>query len=367
MDSENLKKWAPLGAAGIFGVAAAGIGYTLVSQPAGMGGQTNERPAIAFEEIVVATRPLRAGSVLTQGDLTLARVARDSRPQTAFSDPSLLTNDDSGPRVVAQLIAEGQPIMQEHLAPEGTAGGVAAFLPEGYRAMSISVEPDTGLQGLLKPDAHVDIVATLRGEGPPVVRTIVQNVRVLAVNGQLAGQGEQSADGSEKLREESATLKQVTLMVTPEQAGRVELAISHGSPRLVLRARSDQELTSFEGLTLAALRGTADESNAQEPVPAEPFDPVKTADAPPTTATEPVSDLALIDLRPIDAPLTGPGSLLPATRPATPPTDGPTTRPTEPKEHVIEVIRGGTVSRKIFREDADADDSWTTDRPDPFE
>lgn len=352
MDVDNLKKWAPFAAAGVLGLAAGGLGYTLVSRPPQLVGQPIERAAIAFDEIVVAARPLVAGAVLTEADLTLARIARESRPQTAFGDPALLTQGESGPRVVTQRIAAGQPVMQEHLAPQGTAGGLTAFLPDGYRAMSINVQPDTGLQGLLKPDAHVDIVAALRGEGALVVRTIAQNVRVLAVNGRLAGQGAYEEGTGEQLRDEKAGTKQVTLMVTPEQAGRLELAVSNGSPRLMLRAGSDRELTRFEGLTLAELRGNAG-GDIEKRELTEAFDPWEEPAVPPAS----IPEVAVIDPREIEAPLTGVGGPVPTTRPAT--------HSPEPKGHVIEVIRGGTVSREVFRNAAgDADEAAP---PDPTE
>ena len=351
MDSKNLKKWAPLGAAGVLGVGAAGLGYVIVSQqpriPQAV--HAGAEDAVTFDEIVVAKRAISAGETLSADLLTVARVERSSRPTTAFGRVKELTTGKT-PRIAGQLIAKGQPIMAEHLAEEGAAAGLAAMLEPGFRAMSIRVEPDAALRGFLKPDARVDIVATIRGEGAPVVRTIVQNIRVLAVDTDLAGQvaakAEEGEDEPRRKSEPEGRGGVVTLMVTPEQAGRVDLAMSSGTPRLVLRGGTDAMLSRFEGLTLAELRGT----KKDDPVDHDYVDPWATVGGSEQENDGSLPAVVGIDTRPVETP-SFEAAELPTAEPA------PTTRPrvTRPVDVVIEVIRGATATaEKVRPSSADA-------------
>ena len=338
IDSDKLKKWAPLGAAGALGLAAAGLGWTLVaSGPGSAGASEADHDPIDLEDVVIAARALPAGTAIDAGDLTTMRVVAGGRAQSAYGRVGDLT-DGERPRVTAAFVAAGQPVMFEHLAPEGEEAGLAAALDRGYRAITLKTDVYTGLAGFLKPESRVDVVATIRGEGQPYVRTIVQDVRVLAVNGRMAGQEFVTSD--EQQLSDEGPADSVTLMVTPEQAGRLELAVGNGSPRLVLRSGVDRELSAFEGMTLADLRGTGGGLPEAERDPwdadedEETFEPTGIAGLDATPAGEPV---------------------------VADPVDRPTTRPTTPAEpkHVVEVIRGGVTSRETVGDgDAPAADPF---------
>ena len=354
MDSKNLKKWAPIGAAGVLGVGAAGLGYLIVSQQPQVTQtvQAGAEDAVDFDEIVVAKRAISAGETLTADLLTVARVERSSRPSTAFGRVKDLVKGKT-PRIAGQLIAKGQPIMAEHLAEEGAAAGLAAMLEPGFRAMSIKVEPDAALRGFLKPDARVDIVATIRGEGAPVVRTIVQNVRVLAIDTDLAGQvavkNDEDEDKPSRKAEPESRGGFVTLMVTPEQAGRVDLALSNGSPRLVLRGSTDGLLSRFEGLTLAELRGTKKDDAVEQ----DYVDPWATVGEGELAENDTMPAVVGVDTRPVETPSLE-AAELPAVEPA--PTTRP--RPKKPVDVVIEVIRGAnSTAEKVRDSSAEADDA----------
>ncbi len=353
MDTDKIKKYLPLAAAGVLGVGAAGMGWMLVQRPvpgqAG-GNGANQQPAVPMAQMVVATQAVSAGDEINPDDLKVVYVPVDVLPPSAFGSIASLLQADAfsasdadgkqGPRVAASPIAAGQPIMTEHLAPAGAEGGLAALLQSGKRAMTVNVDAYSGLRGFLLPDSRVDIVSTLRGDGPPIARTIVQDVRVLAVDGTLAGRAKVEATDGEKLNEEGPK-SSVTLLVTPEQAARIELAYANGAPRMVLRAAGDRTLSRFEGLTLTELTGRKkDEAAPRDPWAGDdedavdPFAPggqiASIGGNAPIEAPGPVG--AIGDATPIEA--TAPNS--PATRPAGPP---------RPAPHVVEVIRGGVSDR----------------------
>ena len=64
--------------------------------------------------------------------------------------------------------------------PGRSRGGV----PQGMRAISMRVSDSEGLIGLLRPGARVDVQAMLDRNGSLQLRTVLQNVEVLALNSQ---------------------------------------------------------------------------------------------------------------------------------------------------------------------------------------
>jgi len=55
-------------------------------------------------------------------------------------------------RVAVVNIAPREPITESRLAPEGTAGGLSAVIPEGYRAMTVKVDDVVGISGFICPE-----------------------------------------------------------------------------------------------------------------------------------------------------------------------------------------------------------------------
>lgn len=311
----NPKIWIPLSAAAITGVGAAWAGYQLVGQRPAPGAVQQVR----FDDVVVAARPISAGAELAAEDLRILRVERGSMSGDAASTPAALIG-----RVVVEPIATGQPLSAKLLAQSGTTPGLAATLPKGFRAITLEIDPHSGLENFLQPEAHVDVIAALGTGDTTTARTIAQNVRVLAVAGRLRGQR------LEKTGEEEASLKNkysVTLMVTPEQAAAVELACDSGTPRLMLRPGGDEDISPFMGMSLAQLRG--DEF-------ADPFN---------ATGSEWEPDRSIpVVTDPTPAPTTEPAQAT-ATTPADPVAPAPAPPKSKPRTHVIEIIRAGIVTR----------------------
>src|SRR5205085_4086567 len=111
-------------------------------------------------------------------------------PATSFSNMSEVIG-----RVLTAPLLSGQPVLQESLAPRGSASGVQALVPPGMRAVTVEVSQSGGLGGLLAPGARVDVLLTTLATDPEktMARTVVQNVVVLAV-GQRMGPGKAESD-----------------------------------------------------------------------------------------------------------------------------------------------------------------------------
>lgn len=236
----NLKAWIPLIIAVVLGLIAALFAMKL----------TRPDPVAVTRiggtvEVVTATKNIAPGQVINASDLALRSIAAEDAPEGTF-----VAVEHVQGRVAATQMVAGQPVLKALLAPEGMEAGLQALIPEGMRAITIEVNEFSGLAGMIRPGAIVDVMSTLQGSGEDAMaRTIVQGVRVTAVGQRVSALEEQD--------EEAGPARSVTLLVTPEQAEKIELAAVTSRPRLVLRSPADTEPTLSRGVTLADLRGRA--------------------------------------------------------------------------------------------------------------
>jgi pilus assembly protein CpaB len=81
----------------------------------------------------------------------------------------------------------GEPIREAKLVNAKGSGFMAAILPQGMRAMSIQISPETGAGGFILPNDRVDVVMSRRGNGDKggetnASETVLSNIRVLAID-----------------------------------------------------------------------------------------------------------------------------------------------------------------------------------------
>ncbi|HEV2802189.1 MAG TPA: Flp pilus assembly protein CpaB [Pyrinomonadaceae bacterium] len=157
-------------------------------------------------------------------------------PANAIPDGTFQSADKLIGRVAVVQIAAREPVTDYKLAPEGSAGGLSAVIPEGYRAMTVKVDDVVGISGFVMPGALVDVVVVIHpveanGQENPISKIVLQNIKVLA-NGQ-------NIDRPKNDREPES-VKAVTLQVTPEQAEKLALASTEGKLQLVMRNSVDQ-------------------------------------------------------------------------------------------------------------------------------
>jgi pilus assembly protein CpaB len=157
-------------------------------------------------------------------------------PSNAVPDGTFQSTDKLVGRVAVVQIAAREPLTDYKLAPEGSAGGLSAVIPEGYRAMTVKVDDVVGISGFVMPGALVDVVVVIdpaeqHGQQNPISKIVLQNIKVLA-NGQ-------NIDRPKNDRE-AESVKAVTLQVLPEQAEKLALASSEGKLQLVMRNSVDQ-------------------------------------------------------------------------------------------------------------------------------
>ena len=200
----------------------------------------------SLNNVVVAKVALPAGTKIVAEQLMSVRLPPNSVPDGTFE-----TMDKLVGRVAVTGIAAREPITDFKLAPEGSAGGLSAVIPEGYRAMTVKVDDVVGVSGFIMPGALVDVVVVINPEpnssnSQSISKIVLQNIKVLA-NGQ-------NIDRPKNDREPES-VKAVTLQVTPEQAEKLALAATEGRLQLVMRNSVDQSDETTQGVDTRTLLG----------------------------------------------------------------------------------------------------------------
>jgi pilus assembly protein CpaB len=183
-----------------------------------------------LNHVVVAKVAIPIGTKIIPEQVMVVQFSKESTPDGVFSSVDKLVG-----RVAVVNIAPREPVTESRLAPEGTAGGLSAVIPEGYRAMTVKVDDVVGISGFIMPGTLVDVVVVITPSDTtnqdPISKIVLQSIKVLA-NGQ-------NIDKPESEREPNS-VKAVTLLVTPEQAEKLALAASEGKLQLVMRNSIDE-------------------------------------------------------------------------------------------------------------------------------
>ncbi len=187
----------------------------------------NSRPI----QIVAAAKALDPGTVIQASDLM-----QIDWPVNFPLEGSFNKLQDVVGRVAVLPIAVKEPIREPFLATPG-AVGLTTKIPEGMRAVAVDTNDVTNVAGFLYPGAHVDVLVTFRpdeGRGANqewMTSIVLQNVAVLSTGERVA------PDPSGKPQK----VRQVTLLLSPDDSQKLVLASTQGNIRLVLRNGADQE------------------------------------------------------------------------------------------------------------------------------
>lgn len=217
----------------LFALLAAAASSTLLYKVISANSST---PAnVPHTKVLVAAKDLEAGAVVAASDVRAMDWSAPVSPQWAHSP------DDIVGRGLLVGINQGEPFPENRLAAKGAGGGLAVRIPPGMRAVAVRVDELTGMGRYIRPGARVDVLSTgsparsADSENPSMVtRTILQNIQVLST-----GQ-----DVERNSKEQPAAVQAVNLLVTPEQAEVLSLAIAQNRIQLVLRNPMDASRVS---------------------------------------------------------------------------------------------------------------------------
>jgi pilus assembly protein CpaB len=177
-------------------------------------------------QVVVSSKPLPLGTRLQAGDLRLVTWPAAQPVQGMFT-----RIDDCVNRAVITSMVENEPLLEGKLAPKDGGAGLSATIPDGMRAVSVSVNDVIGVAGFVVPGTMVDVLVTGGTNYGNITRTILENVRVMAAGQKV----EQDREGKPQ------TVPVITLLVSPEDANALTMASTQGRIQLALRNTLDSK------------------------------------------------------------------------------------------------------------------------------
>ena len=191
------------------------------------------------QKVWAAARALPIGALLGGEDLAELEIEPgDYREDRHFP----FVDEAQGPHgyAVRATLAAGAPLDRASVVGPGQRGFLAAALAPGKRAVTVEVGAATAHAALIDPGDRVDVILTAAlgaaasefagdvfAQGGALARTIVEDVRVVAVDRRTAPPDDRSG--------EPAGLVTATLEVSPEQGDRLVLGEREGQISLAVR------------------------------------------------------------------------------------------------------------------------------------
>ncbi len=247
----NLSRRSALSIAFVGGSLAALTVYLYVARA----GTRTEAQGSEHVEVVTAATDISAQSVIKSDQLTTKVQLRRNAPEGAATSPEQVAG-----RVALVNLPEGQVIRADQVAEPGPGLGLAYMVPQHMRAITVGLDPVSGVAGFLKPGNHVDVLATITDDDTTVTITVLQDVELLALGQRPQPAPEETPKASGKPARFD-TQPSATLAVTPEQAQRLFLAESKGKLRLALRSVEDHGRLDLQNTTDWQVTGLKRESS----------------------------------------------------------------------------------------------------------
>jgi pilus assembly protein CpaB len=233
--------------------------------------QNNAKPVSDTVDVVVTTADVPALTKITAEMCDIKKMAKGQAPKVAMADPTSVIG-----QVVLVPLNKGQPYTQQCFAPEGSGFHLASTLPTGKRAVTVALADYSVLEGLLYPGSTVDVIASfdmrMKGDNHTGVisKTLLHGIQVLAVeNKTVVSQSSAAEDAGAKGNENR---RKVTLLVDPDQAELLQLAMVHGVISLAMRKPNDKTEGSDHITRLVDLglppELLGEEKPAEKPAPA---------------------------------------------------------------------------------------------------
>lgn len=201
----------------------------------------------------VAARPLPKGTLAREEDFAVRMTEPDKIPAGAILDTPDSKAGLPG-SLVRNFVEVNKPITLQDILRPSDRGFLASVLAPDSRAISIRVDEESGVSGLIRPGDFVDVLLTqVFDRDEPSKRalseTVLNNVRVIAIDQEIA-QGARQETSQVNAQGKKGTAPQpraggrvsqtVSLELEPEQVKRITVARQLGTLSLVIRSAVDQ-------------------------------------------------------------------------------------------------------------------------------
>lgn len=207
-----------------------GISLSLASMAAVLAGRwmTNRAAAVDASRpqavrLVAAAMDIPFGTAIESRHLKTLAVVASNRPAGSYTSPDAVLG-----KVPKTDVYSGELLLADRLVVPGEGSTLAAVVSPTMRAVTVRVDDVVGVGGFVLPGNRVDVIAAREDNGQASAETILERIKVLAVDQQA------SAD-----RSSPVVVRAVTLEVTPEGAEALARARQRGTIQLTLRNPSD--------------------------------------------------------------------------------------------------------------------------------
>ncbi|BAR60735.1 pilus assembly protein CpaB [Bradyrhizobium diazoefficiens] len=186
----------------------------------------------------VAARPLSKGTLAREEDFVVRSVPPERLPAGAILETSDSKAGLPG-SLVRKFVDAGSPITLQDVLRPRDRGFLASVLAPDSRAISIKVDEESGVSGLIRPGDYVDVLLTQVFEKADPARramseTVLANVRVIAIDQEIVQGGRTITSVAGK------QAQTVSLELAPDQVKKVTVAKQIGTLSLAVRAAVEQ-------------------------------------------------------------------------------------------------------------------------------
>jgi pilus assembly protein CpaB len=251
----NINRSTLFALATLCGLATVALVYFFFHQQTGATG--NKMPVTVQE--VVARNTISPRTTVGPEMLAYRSVETGKQPSGAVT-----SFETAMGRVAVMQIAAGTPITADMLATKGPGLGLSFGVKEFHRAISVPIDPVSGVAGYLKPGDRVDVLATYTGSETNTARVVLQDVELLAIGDEPASTT--NAKSSPNRPAEAVT---ATLSVDADQAAVLALTTAKAKIHLALRSPDDHAVVAPVPITTTKVFG-AERTNTPPIAPAAP-------------------------------------------------------------------------------------------------
>jgi len=202
-------------------------------------------PAPVTSGYFVAAHPLPAGTLAREGDFTVRSAPSGDVPAAAILDTPDARIGLYG-SLVRNFLDTGSPVTSRDVLRPRDRGFLASVLAPDSRAISINVDPESGVSGLIWPGDYVDVVLTQVNDKADLAHrtmseTVLRNVRIIAIDQEIVeGASANNAPAGK-------VTHSVSLQLAPEQVKKIAVAKELGKLSLAIRAAVEQQNTADAG------------------------------------------------------------------------------------------------------------------------
>jgi pilus assembly protein CpaB len=224
------------------------------------------------QKVILAAHNLEVGAMIKDSDLKVGDWTG------ALPLNSMTKKEDVVGRGVVSTVYDGEPILENRLAPKGAGAGLPSMIPPGMRAVALHVNEVVGVAGFVVAGMRVDVLISGNppqgngGQGT-VTKTLLQNIEILS-----AGQ-----EFKKDVEGKPISVAVINVLVTPQQAEILSLAANQTTIQLVLRNPLDTQVAKTNGAAVQQLYGgpVRVATDPQAPKPPVRRRPISVAAAPP--------------------------------------------------------------------------------------